>query len=109
MTHALKTGFIGLGAIGYPMALNLHKAGLLAAAYNRTSAKAKALAKETRCLVAKDIAELAKQCDAVVICVSADQDVMEVVDQLAKYLKPAALVIDCSTVSAATARTAAQQ
>ncbi|MGH8399101.1 MAG: NAD(P)-dependent oxidoreductase [Gammaproteobacteria bacterium] len=109
MTHTFKTGFIGLGAMGYPMALNLHKAGLLAAVCNRTHSKAVALAKETSCLAAKNIPELAKVCDAMIMCVSADEDVMEVVDQLAKYLKPAALVIDCSTVSAATARAAAQQ
>ncbi|MGH8282706.1 MAG: NAD(P)-dependent oxidoreductase [Gammaproteobacteria bacterium] len=105
----MKTGVIGLGAMGYPMALNLHKAGLLTAAYNRTFAKTAVLAKQTGCLAAKDIAELAKQCDAVVICVSADQDVLEVVDTLAGNLKTGALVIDCSTVSADTARAAASR
>ncbi|MHB8404986.1 MAG: NAD(P)-dependent oxidoreductase [Gammaproteobacteria bacterium] len=109
MTTYSKLSFIGLGAMGYPMALNLHKAGLLAAAYNRTHSKAEALAKEIGCLAVKDIAELAKYCDAVVTCVSADQDVLNVVDQLATNLQQGALVIDCSTVSTATARTAAQR
>ncbi|MDE2070471.1 MAG: NAD(P)-dependent oxidoreductase [Gammaproteobacteria bacterium] len=107
MDSNLKTGFIGLGAMGWPMALNLHKAKLLAAAYNRTHAKAVALAKETGCLAAKDILELAKHCGAVVLCVTADQDVLQVMDALAATLKPESLVIDCSTVSAATAREAA--
>lgn len=103
----MKTGFIGLGAMGYPMALNLHKAGLLAAVFNRTPSKAERLARETGCVAAANMAELAAQCEAVVLCVSADQDVLGVVDALATNLKPGALVIDCSTVSADTARKAA--
>jgi 3-hydroxyisobutyrate dehydrogenase len=103
----MKTGFIGLGAMGYPMALNLHKAGLLAAVFNRTQAKADALANETGCIASKKIAELAALCDVVVICVSADRDVLEVTGVLAGNLKSGALVIDCSTVSAETAREAA--
>ena len=107
MGSNLKTGFIGLGAMGWPMALNLHQAGLLTAVYNRTHAKTEALAKETGCRAARDIAELAQHCDAVAMCVTADQDVLQVVDALAATLKPESLVIDCSTVSAATAREAA--
>jgi 3-hydroxyisobutyrate dehydrogenase len=103
----MKTGFIGLGAMGYPMALNLHKAGLLSAVFNRTYSKAEQLAKATGCIAAKTIPELAAACDAVVVCVSADQDVLQVVDTLAANLKPGSLVIDCSTVSAETARDAA--
>ncbi|MGB9429263.1 MAG: NAD(P)-dependent oxidoreductase [Gammaproteobacteria bacterium] len=105
----MKIGCIGLGAMGYPMALNLHNAKLLAAAYNRTHAKTESLARETGCLAAKDISELAKHCDAVLICVTADADVLQMVDALAGHLTKGALVIDCSTVSADTARTAAQR
>jgi len=95
--------------MGYPMALNLHKAGLLSVVFNRTRLKAEALAKETGCVAATDIAELVKHCDAVVTCVTADQDVLAVTDALAGKLKQGALVIDCSTVSAATARAAASR
>jgi 3-hydroxyisobutyrate dehydrogenase len=42
-----------------------------------------------------------------VICVSADDDVLQVVRALAPGLKKGALVVDCSTVSAETARAAA--
>jgi 3-hydroxyisobutyrate dehydrogenase len=104
----MKSGFVGLGAMGYAMALNLHKAGLLATVYNRSPAKAEALAKETGCRAAKTLAELG-DCEAVVLCVTADQDVLEVVDGLSTALKPGALVLDCSTVSAETAREAARR
>src|SRR5215469_2057401 len=103
----MKTGFVGLGAMGYPMALNLHKAGLLAAVYNRSPEKGRQFARETRCTPVDSLAGLAKLCDAVVTCVSADADVLEVVRGLAPDLKQGALVLDCSTVSAATACEAA--
>jgi 3-hydroxyisobutyrate dehydrogenase len=93
--------------MGYPMALNLHKAGLLTAVYNRTPEKARALAAETGCTAADSIEALTKLCDAVVLCVSADADVLQVVDALAGSLPRGALVLDCSTVSAETARSAA--
>jgi 3-hydroxyisobutyrate dehydrogenase len=43
------------------------------------------------------------------MCVSADSDVLALVDQLVPVLKPGTLVIDCSTVSAATARAASER
>jgi 3-hydroxyisobutyrate dehydrogenase len=95
--------------MGYAMALNLHKAGLLAAVYNRSPAKAQELAKATGCRAAADVAELGTLCDAVVLCVTADADVLSVVDTLAPVLKKGSLVLDCSTVSAATARDAAER
>ncbi|MGE5626233.1 MAG: NAD(P)-dependent oxidoreductase [Bacillota bacterium] len=103
----MKVGFVGLGAMGYSMAQNLHQAGLLAAVYNRSPEKARRLAKETGCTAAPSLGELARLCDAVVLCVSADADVLEVTDALLPGLKPGAMVMDCSTVSAATARDAA--
>lgn len=103
----MKTGFVGLGAMGHSMAMNLHKAGLLAAVYNRNRAKAEAFAQETGCHAAGSLVELASRCEAVVSCVSADTDVLDVTTGLAPALKAGCLVLDCSTVSAETARTAA--
>lgn len=105
----MKTGFVGLGAMGAPMARNLHKAGLLAAVYNRSPEKARTLAAELGCVAAGSAAELSGLCNAVVLCVSADADVLQMVEALAPGLKRGALVIDCSTVSAATARRASEQ
>jgi 3-hydroxyisobutyrate dehydrogenase len=105
----LKTGFIGLGAMGLPMARNLHRAGLLHAVWSRTPEKALALVTETGCRACADPAELARACDAIVSCVSADADLLEVVDALTPGLKRGALVLDCSTTSADAARTAAER
>ena len=105
----MRTGFIGLGAMGSGMARNLHRAGLLGGVWNRTPAKAAALAAELHCTAAADPAALARASDALVLCVSADQDVLEVVAAIGPHLRPGSIVIDCSTVSAATARAVAAQ
>jgi 3-hydroxyisobutyrate dehydrogenase len=102
----MRTGFLGLGAMGAHMARNLHRTGLLAGIWNRTSPKALALAAELGCPAADSPAALAAHADAVVLCVSADRDVLEVVDALSGSMARGSLVIDCSTVSAETAREA---
>jgi 3-hydroxyisobutyrate dehydrogenase len=104
----LRVGFAGLGAMGIPMAKNLHKAGLLAAVWNRTHEKAATLAQELGCVAPASLADFARGLDAVVTCVSADADVRAVIEGLAPGLARGALVIDCSTVSADTARWAEQ-
>jgi 3-hydroxyisobutyrate dehydrogenase len=105
----MKAGFIGLGAMGLSMARNLAKHGRLAAAWNRDPEKARALAAETGCQTAANPAELARQCELVVLCVSADADVKGVVAALQPGLAAGRMVIDCSTVSAETARQCAQR
>jgi 3-hydroxyisobutyrate dehydrogenase len=104
----MRTGFVGLGAMGTHMARNLHRAGLLAAVWNRSSDKAQALATELKVEAPATLAELAAACEAIVTCVSADADVLEVTRALAPALRESALVLDCSTVSSETARQAAE-
>ena len=90
--------------MGAPMAKNLHKAGLLAVVWNRSADKAQALSAELGCTAPATLDGFATQLDAAVICVSADADVRSVVEAMAPGLAEGALVIDCSTVSAETAR-----
>ena len=100
----MQTGFVGLGAMGAHMARSLKRAGLLTGVWNRTAAKATALAEELRCIPFANLAELAGNCEAVVICVSADEDLRAVIADLEPGLNPNMLVMDCSTVGAGTAR-----
>ena len=88
------------------MARNLHKAGMLQGVWNRSAARASDLAAELGFTHAAAPADLAAACEVLVLCVSADTDVLEVVRALASGLKPGSLIIDCSTVSAATAEAA---
>ena len=105
----MRTGFIGLGAMGSGMARNLHRAGFLRGVWNRNAGKAQALAAELKCAAPASLAELAQHCDVLVICVSADPDVLSIVATVAPALRAGTLVIDCSTVSADTARAAGAQ
>jgi 3-hydroxyisobutyrate dehydrogenase len=100
-------GFIGLGAMGVGMARNLDKAGLLRGVWNRSGGKAAALSAETGCRAYDSPAALAADCETIVMCVSADDDVLAVIDRLTPAVRPGATVIDCSTVSSATAHAAA--
>jgi 3-hydroxyisobutyrate dehydrogenase len=105
----LSAGFIGLGAMGHGMARNLHRAGLLKAVWNRSAATASELAAELVVHAATSPADLAAHCNVVILCVSADADVLEVIDALAPALRPGSIVVDCSTVSADTAREATRR
>ena len=102
-----KTGFIGLGAMGLPMARHLHARGLLVAVGNRTHAKAEALAAELGVTAPATPAALAAQCDVIALCVTADNDVLATVQALLPGLQSGAIVIDHSTVAPETARQAA--
>ena len=99
----MKVGMIGLGAMGLGMARNLAKAGLLTAVYNRTTAKTL----EFKVATYDSPEALAAEVDIVLICVSADQDVIGLVEAIAKTIKPGSIVVDLSTVSSDTAQKAA--
>lgn len=103
----MKVGFIGLGAMGLGMAKNLAKAGSQAVVWNRTPSKAQALAQEPCITIVDSIAKLASQVEVICLCVSADSDVLEVVNSLLPYIKAETIVIDSSTISSSTAKKAA--
>ena len=103
----MKTGIIGLGAMGAPMARNLHKAGYLEVVWNRTVEKASELSGELGVRVADAPAALAAQCDLVMLSVSADDDLLEVMRALVPGLHADSVVLDTSTVSRETAIQAA--
>jgi 3-hydroxyisobutyrate dehydrogenase len=100
----MQTGFVGLGAMGAHMARSLHRAGLLTGVWNRTAEKSTALAAELKVIAFKSLEELAGNCEAVVICVSADDDLRTVIAGLEPGLSPNMIVMDCSTVAATTVR-----
>ena len=103
----MKTGVIGLGAMGANMARRLAGAGYLQTVFNRAREKAERLAAECRCAHSNSPADLAKQCELILICVSRDQDVLEMVNAVKAKTRPGSIVVDTSTVSADTARQAA--
>lgn len=104
----MKVGYIGLGAMGQGMARNLAKAGQLHGVYNRTNSKADALALELQVDAYSSPQALAAHVDVILICVSADEDVLQMVSAIAETIKPGSVVIDTSTVSSQTAQKAAK-
>jgi 3-hydroxyisobutyrate dehydrogenase len=98
----VKAGMIGLGAMGVGMARNVAEAGLLTAVYNRTRKKAEILANDLGVIAVQSPDELAAIVDVILICVSADQDVLEMVTAITPTIKPGSVVVDMSTVSNAT-------
>ena len=105
----MKTGIIGLGAMGAPMARNLHRAGHLAAIWNRTAGTATQLGDELGITPAESPAALAAACELIILSVSADEDVLSVIDALLPGLLPGSVVMDTSTVSRETAQRAAEK
>ncbi len=103
----MKAGMIGLGAMGTGMAKNIAKAGHLTCVYNRTAAKAQSLADELNVTTFDQPEQLAANVEIVLICVSADNDVLAVVEKVATTIRPGSIVIDMSTVSSDTAKQAA--
>lgn len=103
----MKTGFIGLGAMGWHMAARLAHAGFLHGVFNRSPERARQFADSYGCDAPADVTSLAAACECLVLCLPADEDVLQVCRQIASGMTAGGLVIDCSTVSADTARAAA--
>ena len=104
----MKVGFIGLGAMGAPMAGHVASKSLLSVVGNRSLDKATRFAAECGVSAATSASDFA-DCDVVLLCVSLDADVRENVDALACVLKAGAVVVDHSTVSVDTARWASRR
>ncbi len=99
-------GFIGLGAIGLPIAANLLRAGFPLKVHTR-SRKAETNEELKGAKSCESPAKTAEGCDVLLICVSDDNAVEEVLfgHQGAEInLKPGGIVIDLSTISPATAK-----
>ena len=102
-----KLTFIGLGVMGAPMAAHLAKAGHDVTVYNRTASRAEAWVVKQGGRAAPTPAAAAEGADAVFSCVGADADLEAVTlgpDGCFAAMKPGALFVDHTTVSAIIAR-----
>jgi 3-hydroxyisobutyrate dehydrogenase len=101
-----NVGVIGLGAMGAPMAERLHKARVLRSAWNRTRERVAKWAAALGVPLAADPADLAAQCEVIILSVSREPDLMQVIEQMLKGLRAGTIVLDTSTVSSSGARRA---
>jgi len=106
-----RIAFIGLGAMGYPMAGHLAQAGHTVTVFNRTRERALAWQSEFRGTAAETPAAAAAEQDAVMLCVGNDDDVLAVSNAdtgVLKTLPAGALLIDHTTTSEALAKSLTQ-
>jgi len=102
-----KIAFLGLGVMGFPMAGHIAAAGHDVTVYNRTSVKAEAWVAQHGGAHAATPAAAAGGADFVFCCVGDDPDVLAVAlgdDGAIPAMKPGAVFIDNSTISADVAR-----
>ena len=98
---AQKIGFVGLGIMGKPQALNLIKGGYQVAVYARRAESMQPL-KEAGAISCTSPQEVAAQCDVVITMVADTPDVEQVIfgdNGIALGAKSGAVVIDMSTIS----------
>ncbi|WP_136418928.1 NAD(P)-dependent oxidoreductase [Herbaspirillum sp. ST 5-3] len=88
--------FLGIGLMGKPMATRLLQAGYRLTAWNRTRAKADALA-PFGASVADTPSEAVAQADIVITMLEAGPVVAQVIDAALSALRPGTLVIDMSS------------
>ncbi len=100
----MKTTVIGLGAMGAGIAGNLFRAGHLSHAWNRSPERAQAAAGQHGFALADSLENAAAQADLVITSVSADTDLLQVVERLSRVMTAGSVVLDTSTVSIETAR-----
>jgi 3-hydroxyisobutyrate dehydrogenase len=106
-----KIGFIGLGIMGQPMALNLIKTGFEVITFNRTFEKTKTItdAGGSSALSPKEVAE---KSDIIITIVSDTSDVEEVIfgkNGIIEGIKEGSVVIDMSTISPSATKTFARK
>jgi 3-hydroxyisobutyrate dehydrogenase len=75
---SMAIGFIGLGTMGEPMALNLARAGVSLTVWNRSSAKCKALA-DAGAAIARDLDDLFDRCVLVILMLADGESIDAVI------------------------------
>ncbi|HEY6138305.1 MAG TPA: NAD(P)-dependent oxidoreductase [Thermoanaerobaculia bacterium] len=91
----MKIGFIGLGAMGFPMARHLSKEHEVVV-WNRTREKAERHSREHGSVLAADIAETAAA-EVIITMLPTSREVDEVVDRLLPHLGQGTLWIDATS------------
>ena len=103
----MKTAFVGLGVMGYPMAGYLAARGHEVVVYNRNTGKAERWLEQNQGRSAATPADAADGADIVFCCVGNDDDVREVT--LGEFgavhaMPPGSILVDHTTASATLAR-----
>ena len=91
----MKIGFIGLGAMGFPMARHLAKEHEVIV-WNRTREKAERHSREHGTKLAKDLSDCANA-DAIITILPTSKEVDEIVDKMLPHVRRGTLWIDATS------------
>lgn len=105
----MKIAFLGLGAIGAPMAAHLAKDPFSLTVWNRTHEKATAFAREHSARAVESASEAVKDAEFVITCLPSSREVDEVVSQIETSFNQGAMLIDCTSGDPATSRKIAER
>jgi 3-hydroxyisobutyrate dehydrogenase len=103
----LRIAFLGLGAIGAPMAQHLPAHGFELTVWNRTRERAERFAKSVRARVAETPSAAAREADIVITCLPTSREVEALLDGddgLIRGFRRGATLVDCTSGDPATAR-----
>lgn len=109
-----SVAFLGLGAIGAPMAAHVVRAGHTLAIWNRTAARAaSSAAAAAGARVASSAADAVRDADIVITCLPESADVADLLAAddaaLTKALRPGMLFVDCTSGDPDTSRRIASE
>lgn len=110
MSKNMKVGFIGLGLMGKPMALNIHKNGFPLSVYNRSPEKLREF-KKLGITTYDSPSALAKNSDVIITMITAPKDVKEVAlgkNGIAQSGNKNLVHIDMSTIGPSAAKEVAK-
>jgi 3-hydroxyisobutyrate dehydrogenase len=102
-----RVAFIGLGAIGMPMAQHLAKPPFDLTVWNRSADKAKEFAESTGAAVASSPADAARTAQVVITCLPSSREVREVLerpDGLLAAMATGSILVDCTSGDPAESR-----
>lgn len=100
----MKTAFVGLGVMGFPMAGHLARAGHEVAVFNRSPEKANRWVEMHPGRAGPTVGEACDGAELVALCVGNDDDVRGVVPQALATMAPGGVIVDHTTTSATVAR-----
>lgn len=98
-----KIGFIGLGNMGAPMALNLLEAGNVLKCFD-VMPEMRDAAQQKKLPISANNIDAAMDADIVVLMLPNGEIVTSVAHEILPHMKPGSLLIDCSTIDVNSAR-----
>src|SRR5512142_115039 len=103
----MNIAFLGLGAIGRPMAARIAAAGLPLAVWNRTTDRAAEFARETGARHAATPADAVRGADVVITCLPTSREVHQILEApegLLAGISKGSVLVDCTSGAPATSR-----